>query len=508
MGAHQQRRLLWIVDDSHLDAERARAALSDDFDIEVFHDGAEVIEHLADSPSPDVLVLDWLMPTVSGLDVLRYVRSAPRLERLSVLVLTALDNSSNVVTALQAGANDFVSKPYSGAELRARVEALMRTRDLIDRAELTERAVRYLLDTSDEAVFTLDDAGAVYLANEPAATVLQRTCAEVTGRTFEELLGKDAAKELSRMEPGGPPLDLHVRDRVLEARLRRLVDVGLGTSVLTLRDVTEQRRADEERRDFYAIVAHDMRSPLFSMLLRIELLMDGAKGPLPATATQELMRMKEQIGRMSQLLNDFLDLGKMSEASFRLNAAPTNVDALVRDVASEFQPLLASRELVWRHETCRHACAARVDGARIRQAVMNLFVNAANYTPAGGVITTSTQHYEDAIEFAIEDTGPGIDASELQYVFDRYRRAHSAGGTSGTGLGLMIVRRVIEAHGGEIGVDSRPGLGSRFWFRVPVDIAHPLDEASRAHEPDGAATRAHDEDGEAHHPRGDGAAAP
>lgn len=482
MEAHDGRRLLWIVDDSHLDAERARAALVDDFDIEVFHDGGEVIERLAEADPPDVLVLDWLMPLVSGLDVLRYVRSAPALERLSVLVLTALNNSANVVTALEAGANDFVSKPYSGAELAARVEALVRTRTLIDRTELTERALRHLLDTWGDAVVTFGEDGATHLANEPASDLLRRPANEILGRTREELFGPDAAAVVLSLEPDGPPQDLTLRDRLLEARLRRLEDVGVGTSVLTLRDVTEQRRVEEERRDFYAIVAHDMRSPLFSMLLRIQLLRDGVRGPLAPPAMHELVHMEEQIGRMSRLLNEFLDLAKMSDASFRLSTAPTNLDALVRDVAAEFQPLLASRELEWRHESGRHSCAARVDGDRIRQAVMNLFVNAANYTPAGGVITTSTQRYEDAIEVVIEDTGAGIESNELQYVFDRYQRARSSRGTSGTGLGLMIVRRVVEAHGGEIGVESRRGLGSRFWFRVPVNLPHSGDETRPEHD--------------------------
>lgn len=479
MRAHSLRRLLWVIDDSHLDAERARAALCDAYEVEVFHDGAQVIERISHGSPPDVLVLDWLMPAVSGLGVLQFVRSMPELKRVSVLVLTAQNNSTNVVTALDEGANDFVSKPFSAAELLARVDALVRSRALIERAELAEQALRSMLDNWSGVLFTVDEHGTVHFANEPAAELLQRQSGDVIGRSMTELLGGDAAAELQRLrhEPGSR--DVRVRDRMFEACVRHLVDVGLGTAVITLRDVSEQRRAEEDRRDFYAIVAHDMRSPLFSMLLRTELLMDGAKGPLPPTAIQELRRIKEQIGRMSHLMNDFLDLAQLSEASLGMKPVATDIDALVQDVATEFQPLLSTRELEWRHQGCRSSCAARVDGARLRQAVMNLFVNAANYTPMGGSITTCSQRYEDLIEVSIEDTGPGIEPGELEHVFDRYRRSHSAGETKGTGLGLMIVRRVIEAHGGEVGVESRPGSGSRFWFRIPVDPSLPLQHRSR-----------------------------
>lgn len=478
MCARMVRRPVWVVDDSHLDAERARAALAADYDLELFHDGAQAIEALTSMAPPDVLVLDWVMPAVNGLDVLRFLRSTRDFDSVSVLLLTVQNDTEHAVTALDAGASDFLTKPFAAAELRARVEAMMRSRALTERAERAELALRSMLDTWSGALVTLDKNGIVRFANEAAAALMHRSQRDVPGHSLEELMGPDVTAELLTVQRRHGTRDVRVRDRLFEARARPLVDVGLGTIVLTLNDVTEVRRAEEERRDFYAIVAHDMRSPLFSMLLRAELLIEGVKGPMPPAAVGELRRMKEQIGRMSTLMKDFLELAKLGEASPPLTTTPLDIDALVKDVASEFQPLLAAYDLTWQHQAARVPCVAQADGSRLRQAVMNLFVNAANYTPAGGVVTTSSQQHEGMVEVAIEDTGPGIEASEIPHLFERYRRSTSSGKTAGTGLGLMIVRRVIEAHGGEVGVDSRPGCGSRFWFRLPVASAGARDASA------------------------------
>src|SRR5262249_26264005 len=152
------RRVIWIVDDSPSDAQRAAQALSADYAVRVFADGSSALEALGNSPLPDLFVLDWVMPGVTGIDVCRFLRSSNQRSvcNISVLLLTAKNKTEQIVEGLGAGANDFLAKPYSGEELRARVAALLRTKQLLERAEAAEQRVERLLAGSPDALISLD----------------------------------------------------------------------------------------------------------------------------------------------------------------------------------------------------------------------------------------------------------------------------------------------------------------------------------------------------------------
>lgn len=153
-GDATARPLVWIVDDSPLEAEAVRRALAAEFETEIFPDGSAVLERSVDSPPPDVLVLDWVMPGVSGIDVCRFLRSER--DQLPVLLLTVHKDKEHLAEGLGAGANDFLSKPFSPLELTARVRALVATRRMHEIAERAEReraeAQRLRADAAEERV--------------------------------------------------------------------------------------------------------------------------------------------------------------------------------------------------------------------------------------------------------------------------------------------------------------------------------------------------------------------
>src|SRR5690242_1899493 len=162
------QRSVWIVDDSPLEAEMARRALAADYRVEVLADGSAALEHFAANPAPDILVLDWIMPGLSGIEVCQFLRGRPETEELPILLLTANRQTERIVEGLQAGANDYRAKPYEGAELRARVGALIRSRSLRERAERAESLLRKVLSQLPDAVVTADAAGTVVFVNAQA----------------------------------------------------------------------------------------------------------------------------------------------------------------------------------------------------------------------------------------------------------------------------------------------------------------------------------------------------
>src|SRR4051794_7468512 len=160
------RPAVWIVDDSSVDAERARRVLADHYEVEVFADGSAMLEHLTRHPAPSVVVLDWLMPGISGIEVCRFLRTGGVARpELAVLLLTPQKQTHQIVEGLAAGANDYLVKPYADPELHARVDALVRWNRMVERAHKAEARVAQLLEHAPDPLLGIDSTHAVSYAN-------------------------------------------------------------------------------------------------------------------------------------------------------------------------------------------------------------------------------------------------------------------------------------------------------------------------------------------------------
>ncbi len=240
---------------------------------------------------------------------------------------------------------------------------------------------------------------------------------------------------------------------------------------ISLRDVTERRAADARRLDFYSIVAHDLRSPLSTIGLRTELILSGARGQLPETVASDLRKIQSNLNTLAVMINDFLAMASVDNAPISVERKTIDVVALLDATVQEVQPLLDSGNLAWQRSISDTSDAYTVAGDpnRLTQVFNNLVSNAIKFTPPQGTITTEVRRVDDKVQVSVVDTGRGIEASALPTLFDRYTRANSGDhAVPGSGLGLMIVREIVLAHGGTVGVDSEPGKGSRFWLQLPA----------------------------------------
>jgi PAS domain S-box-containing protein len=239
-------RVIWIVDDSALDAERVRRIFAPDHTVRLFTDGSAVLEALTSDERPDVLILDWIMPGISGVEVCRFLRTGlTRTQDIAILLLTARRHTEQIVEGLNAGANDYVAKPYADEELVARVNALLRTIDLIERAERAEAENRRLLEHAPDPLLVVDADGKLCLVNEAAVRVFDMSSEHLVGMSLVELLpGLDVA--LAHVE--GQPVDVEIAGRLFSPSWR-LVPEGDGRTAILLHDVSRRRRVDEQRLD-------------------------------------------------------------------------------------------------------------------------------------------------------------------------------------------------------------------------------------------------------------------
>ena len=467
MIASQAPRVVWVVDDSRLDAERARQVLGREYQVAIFNDGSAALEQLSAGGQPDVLVLDWVMPGITGVEVCRFLRaSGAASQKIGIVLLTVHRDTEQIVEGLSAGANDYLAKPYEDEELRARVASLVRTRELLEGLELAQAENRRLLETAPDAFIVSDRRGQLTFVNAKAVEVFLRSREELLGCSIADLMPELRTGEVTLLEGESlvPLPDLTIGERRFSPTLRRLAD---GNTVTSLRDVTERRVLEERRLDFYSIIAHDLRTPLHAMTLRISAMIDGAKKHARVPAVADLEKLGGRLHSLVEMINDFLDLASLEGASYRIAREEVDLVRLIERVREEFTPLLEKGQLGFGCQIAEGCESAIVvgDGRRLLQALSNLISNAIKFTPERGSIAASVQGGDRYVEVSIRDDGVGIAAAQQAKLFQRYERAeHSVGGT---GLGLLIVREIVEAHGGLVGVESAPGQGSRFWFRIP-----------------------------------------
>jgi signal transduction histidine kinase len=464
------RRTVFVVDDSALDRERACRTLERQYAIEAFADGSAVLERLASGPPPDVVVLDWVMPGVSGIEVCRFLRSERGLLEVGVLFLTVYQRTTEqIVSGLEAGANDYLLKPFNEEELRARVDALVRTKSLIERAEKAEARVRKLLELSPDALFAIDSQARLTYVNPEGERIFGHPASALLGRPVTDVLPELSLGNIST-GPGEalfPVPDVSVGNRVFSPSIRFLPGDDAASTTVSLRDVTAQRHAEARRLDFYSMIAHDLRSPLQAMLMRLELIGRGARGVLPAELLTDVRHIDAATRSLVTMINDFLDLARLEGTGKKIDLLPLDIVSLVERCVEELQPLVQAHHLDVRVEKPSGPALVNGDARRLLQVLSNLLGNAIKFTPPHGLIVARVAVAEHFVETSIHDSGPGIEQSFLPEVFDRFTRGTHAKGIAGSGLGLMIARELVEAHGGTIGVKSQPGRGSVFWFRLP-----------------------------------------
>jgi two-component system phosphate regulon sensor histidine kinase PhoR len=448
----------------------ARRALEPRHRVEVFIDGPAVLEHLSTHPPPDALILDWQMPGISGVEVCQFLRSSPATEHLPVLMLTMHQQTRDLVEGLAAGADDFLTKPYNAAELSARVMALIRTKHTYDRLQQAERTVRALLRHLPEAVLTFGPEGLVRFANHEAMRMLARSEREMLGTHIAEILPElpwSLIRENRRNDLFTLP-DLARNGRILAPVVRVFASPQLSDTALSFRDVTKERQAAESRLDLYSVVAHDLRAPLGTMIMRADRLLSGRRGVLPPDAAADVALMKQRLYELVATVSDFLDLARMEATEVDLARAPLDLRDLVSQVIHDFMPTAESKNVALALETPPEPLTVAGDKRRLTQVVSNLLSNAIKFSPSDATVRIECVKEGNTAAVHMHDTGPGIEPEAIPKLFSRYGRALDANHTvAGTGLGLMIVKQLVAAHGGNVAVKSEVAKGSTFTFALP-----------------------------------------
>jgi signal transduction histidine kinase len=244
-------------------------------------------------------------------------------------------------------------------------------------------------------------------------------------------------------------------------------DATVTGTTLLLQDVTRVVRMDELRSNLVATVAHEFRTPLTSIRMAIHLCAEEVVGPLTAKQADLLLTARDECERLQTIVDELLDASRMESGRLVLQRSVIPAEVVVEGAIDALRATAGAESVQLRGEVLPGLGAIYVDRDQLNIVLSNLIANAIHHSPANGLVTVSAQRSEDVIEFEVRDQGPGLAAEHHEAVFEPHFQA--PGGRPGAaGLGLTIAKRIVEEHGGEMGVRSKPGSGARFWFRLPV----------------------------------------
>jgi two-component system sensor histidine kinase KdpD len=340
--------------------------------------------------------------------------------------------------------------------------------------------VETVIESIEDGLIVLDPDGAVVHVNEVACAILQVERAHALGRRFDEL-GMDHPHYLRlraavrdvlthpEREPAPVELALFLRGRdhyyVLRPNPFRARAGGPAGLILVLQDVTYLRDQEARREQLMATLSHELRTPLTSLRMAVELLDRGT--PAPDEQTRDLIAsFKEDVARLEDVAQRLLDVSRSRAMTITLERQRVDLGEVIGRVVRLFGLQARERNVTLETPGALAGVTITADPTKLSWALSNLVGNALRYTPTGGRISVEAWVDDGVVRVAVADTGPGIPQDQQERIFERFVQG-AEGDLGAAGLGLSIVRDIVQAHGGRIRLDSAPGRGSRFVLELP-----------------------------------------
>ena len=484
---------LLIIEDRPDDADILVLALeADNFDVVWLR--VETAEDYVSqlSPEVDIILADYSLPQFNASAALELLKNAGL--DIPFIVVTGTVSEEVAVACMKQGAADYLLKDRL-SRLGEAVRQAVKQRELRRVQRAAEHALTILgraVETSMNAIVMVDLQGVITYINH-AVLDLWHFSGElpIMGQHLSHVLfsPSDSARlmaELSQQPSAQGELALAAwdgRQRVLQYAANQVVDSAgrLLCLMLTFIDITEQKQNEILRQElererelrevksrFMALLVHDFRNPLTTLRMSLSFIDQYYERLTPAQVHDKVQAALHQSTRMNQLIDDALMIGKMEYLSDSF--APEDIDLVefCRGIFEEFEQSVDSSRYAFAFATPSADFTYPVDRALLRRAIINLLSNAIKYSPAGGAVQFTLSLDGQALLIQISDQGIGIPTADQKYIFDGFHRARNVGEIQGTGLGLAVVKQVVEIHGGNIDFESEVDQGTTFTIKFPA----------------------------------------
>jgi PAS domain S-box-containing protein len=410
----------------------------------------------------NIILLTLIISSISLAVGLAFYFNTQAARRLAVVM--------DSITRLSGGL--YGSLPLDGADEFAKLD-----RDIhAMAAKLLEaaRRERAIVENAVDVIFSIDTKGQFTAVNAAGIAMWQYSENEFGNMTVSDLIDVDQRQEVIKLLREAAfnqkPCSIEVTTQAKDGtKIEQLWSVSWSEPEQTLfcvaHDITERNRVEQLKQEFVAMITHDLRSPLTSIKILLSLL-SSPESTLTPEWRERVARAEENTTRLIALINDLLDLEKMQAGKLAINQDICLIDEIVKTGINAMQGTAESKKIKISHRGSSLMVLA--DERRVVQVIVNLLANAIKFSPANSAIDITSLAKENFVEVRVSDTGRGIPADKLESIFTRFEQVSAADSKdkNSTGLGLAICNEIVKAHGGEIGVESREGQGSTFWFRL------------------------------------------
>jgi len=433
----------------------------------------------------DIVLTDLILPGMGGMEVVNKVRE--KSPDTVVIMITGFATLERSIEAMKNGAFDFIPKPFTPEHLRVVVgKALRMTRTLQDIA--TEKSsLKTIVNHLAVGILITDKDKNIILYNPVLLKMLDYEGDALNDRPLSDLsaskklndiissileLNDGEFKTLStEIEPKSGKEDSQSSQLFLRAQAVPFQS-GSGEilgSVTIIDDITHLKMMDKMKSDFVSMVSHEIRGPLTTILSQIKILLDGLAGDLSEKQVDILSRMSARVNGLVELTNKLLDLSRIEAGLIAQNRREVQLMDILGELISFFQPRAKGKEISLVLKKTELP-VVNADPKNMEEVFSNLITNALIYTPDGGEVTVSGGVKGDFVVVKVTDNGYGIAPDEISRIFEKFYRVKTEKTRNivGTGLGLPIVKSIVEAHNGTINVKSKAGVGSTFYVRLPL----------------------------------------
>jgi len=486
-----------IVDDDVLMRTTVRRVLeSADYETSLAETGQQALAMLGGGHFSLALV-DVSMPDMDGFEVCRRIKSNPALAGVSVIILSGLlVESDNKVTGLNLGADDYIARPVPNRELLARIKAVLRVKAAEEALRQREKQLQELISANLDGIVVLNAQGKVQLANQAACRLLNRSAQELPGSSLGLALPDAGDAEFQIELAGGA-------ERILEVRSTPTQWQEAPATLLSLRDITRQKMAEKQLREsrlqleqrveertaelksayrelekasrlkdeFLASMSHELRTPLTGILGLAQVLQMQTYGAQTDKQLAALHNIETSGWHLLELINDILDFSRIEAGKLELHITPCSLAEICQASLQGIAPLAQKKQQKVNFDINSDIVIVMADVRRLKQVLVNLLNNAVKFTPPGGSLGIEVNLVpSDEVLITVWDTGIGICAEDIARLYQPFSQldARLERQYAGTGLGLSLVKRLVELHGGRVSVESEPGRGSRFSFSLPM----------------------------------------
>lgn len=343
---------------------------------------------------------------------------------------------------------------------------------------LTEanRKERALVENAVEVICSIDERGVISEVNPAANALWEYEPEELLGQRIINLVAEsDKEETTTKFQEARTNKGMTKFENKTVAKSGKIVDVLWAVSwsptdnslYCVIHDVSERKKLEQLKREFIQMVSHDLRVPLTSLQMTLDLLLNGMYGELTEKGRPRIQHAMSELERLINLINQLLEFERMESGKVEIFSEPTEISEVVTRSVEAVRSL-AERSKV-SLATDVFAIEIPADGAKLIQVLVNLLGNAIKFSPQNTTVSATMEMFEKYVEIRISDQGRGIPKEFCDKIFDRFEQVSIDDNRvkGGSGLGLAISKSIVVAHNGTIGVDSEEGVGSTFWIRLP-----------------------------------------